>query len=78
MSWLSGILVYVIIWWLALFMVLPWGAHPPAEPEAGHATSAPERPRMWLKVLITSIIAFGFWLIAYFTIENGWITIRGV
>ena len=41
MTWFTGILVYVIIWWLVLFMVLPWGVKVPEEPEPGHASSAP-------------------------------------
>ena len=43
MGLISGTLVYVIIWWLVLFMVLPWGNRPPDVVEDGHASSAPER-----------------------------------
>ena len=25
MGWVTGLAVYVIIWWLVIFMVLPWG-----------------------------------------------------
>ena len=40
MGLISGTLVYVIIWWLVLFMVLPWGNRPPDVVEDGHAASA--------------------------------------
>ena len=78
MNWFSGILVYVIIWWLVLFMVLPWGARPPENPEPGHANSAPEKPRLWLKAGVTSVIAGVFWVIVYLIISNKWITIEGL
>ena len=44
MNWLTGILVYVMIWWVVIFAVLPWGVRVPDEPEPGHAASAPETP----------------------------------
>jgi predicted secreted protein len=66
----SGIVLYVIIWWIVLFMVLPWGAHPPDRAEPGHATSAPERPRLWLKAGITTLVAAVLWLICYWVISR--------
>ena len=76
MTWFTGILVYLVIWWLVLFTVLPWGNRPPANPEPGHATSAPERPRMWLKAAVTSAIAALVWLAIYLAIENRWLTLE--
>lgn len=67
----GGIVVYVILWWLVLFTVLPWGVHPPAEPGKGHATSAPARPRLLLKFAITTVIAAGFWFLAEYIITSG-------
>ena len=35
MGWLTGIVVYVLVWWVTLFAILPlWVT--PAEPEEGH------------------------------------------
>ena len=76
MSWFSGIMVYIIIWWLVLFTVLPWGNRPPAEPEPGHAPSAPENPRLALKAAVTSAIAAVIWLFVYLAMENRWITLE--
>lgn len=53
----TAVLVYVIVWWVVLFTVLPWGAHPPENPEPGHATSAPEKPRLLLKFAVTTVVA---------------------
>jgi predicted secreted protein len=76
MGWLSGILVYLVVWWLVIFMVLPWGVKPPENPEPGHATSAPDRPMLWRKVAITSVITAVVWGIIYLAIENSWVSFR--
>ena len=73
MNWVTGILVYVLIWWIVLFMVLPWGVRVPDEPAPGHATSAPERPLMWRKVLATSLIAAVVWGAFFYVLEKGWL-----
>ena len=53
----TAVLVYVVVWWIVLFTVLPWGAHPPEKPEFGHATSAPDKPRLLLKFAVTTVVA---------------------
>jgi predicted secreted protein len=78
MGWLSGIVVYVILWWLVLFMVLPWGVHTVAPEDAakGHASGAPQRPNIALKMAVTTLIAAVLWLAAFGIIDSGWITFR--
>ena len=76
MGLISGTLVYVIIWWLVFFMVLPWGNRPPDVVEDGHASSAPENPRLWQKVGITTVIAAIIFTIIYFVAEAGLINFR--
>jgi predicted secreted protein len=78
MGWVSGIAVYIVIWWLVIFMVLPWGVHPieQGDVEKGHAASAPLRPRMRRKVAITTAIAAVLWLITYAIIESNVISFR--
>ena len=44
MDWFGTAVVFAIVWWLILFMVLPFGAAPPDEVEPGMATSAPAKP----------------------------------
>lgn len=76
MSVISGIVVYVIIWWVVFFAVLPWGVRIPDRTEPGFATSAPERPRLGLKVAVTSGIAALLWVGAYFLISSDLISFR--
>lgn len=76
MGWFTGIMVYLIIWWLVLFMVLPWGIKVPDTPEPGHATSAPEKPMLWRKAAVTTAVATVFWICTYFIIESDLISFR--
>lgn len=73
----TGIAVYVIIWWLVLFTVLPWGVRPPDDPVPGHAPSAPERPRLVLKFAVTTAISAAIFAVVYWAIESGWFSLRG-
>lgn len=78
MGWISGIAVYIVIWWLVIFMVLPWGVQPvdQSDVEKGHAASAPLRPRMLRKILITSLISAVLWLVVYAVMASGVISLR--
>ena len=61
MSWVSGVVVYVMAWWLVFFMTLPIGVKPPheegGEARVGHEAGAPVRPHLLKKVLAATIIA---------------------
>jgi len=74
MSLFGGIVTYVMLWWLVLFMVLPFGVRTPSEageaPVAGQADSAPVRPRMWTKLLVTTVIAAVLFVGVYYVIDR--------
>lgn len=76
MSLFTGIMVYVIVWWLVLFTVLPFGNRAPEAAEPGHAESAPERPRMWIKAGVTTAMASLIWGMIYWVIEADLISFR--
>lgn len=76
MTWFGGIVVYVIVWWMVLFAVLPWGNRPPENPEPGHATSAPEQPRLALKFAVTTGIATLLFLMIWWLFESDLISLR--
>jgi predicted secreted protein len=76
MGWFTGVIVYVIVWWVVIFMVLPWGAKPPENPEPGHAPSAPENPQLLRKALATTLIAAVIWLGIYVLVESDLISFR--
>ena len=76
MSWFVGIAMYVVIWWLAIFAVLPWGVRPAEKGDLGARAGAPANPRLLLKVGIASIVAGVLWLIIYAIISFGLINLR--
>ncbi|MYE02617.1 MAG: DUF1467 family protein [Alphaproteobacteria bacterium] len=76
MSWLSGIVVYVILWWLVFFMALPVGVRRAREVERGNDPGAPERPRLALKAAVTTVIAAVLTLLVFLLIDSGWLTFR--
>ncbi len=80
MQWYTGIMVYVILWWLIFFMMLPIGArsyHEAGEPtEVGNVESAPMRPRLWLKAGATTVISAIVGAALYFLINSGAISFR--
>ena len=45
----TGLAVYFVVWWITLFMVLPWGNKPDATVQEGNVASAPAKPRIALK-----------------------------
>ena len=63
-------MVYVMIWVIVLFLVLPWGVRIPDRIESGHATSAPEHPYIGLKLGITSILSALLWVVAYLILKS--------
>ncbi|MCE2510086.1 MAG: DUF1467 family protein [Alphaproteobacteria bacterium] len=69
MTWTSGLFVYALLWWLVLFMVLPWGVRQPDVVEEGHMAGAPDKPRMWMKLGVTTVIAAALWLVVFYIIE---------
>lgn len=76
MTVVTAIVVYLLIWWLTLFCVLPWRAKPPQQPGKGHAPSAPERPMLVRKMLLTTAIAAALFLVVYGLIAYDVISFR--
>jgi len=72
----TGIMLFAIIWWMVFFTVLPWGNRAVENPEPGHAPSAPEKPRLWLKLGVTTGIAGVLFVVARLVIDSGIIDLR--
>ena len=76
MGWVSGIAVYVIIWWTVLFAVLPWGIRPAEDPVPGEMPGAPENPRLWTKAGVTTAISAVVWGVVYLLVDSNLISFR--
>lgn len=80
MSWTGALAIYVIMWWLVLFMVLPFGAHQKIEQEdvaEGQDPGAPRRPMMLIKIAATTAISAVLFAIFYFFYTSGYISFQG-
>jgi predicted secreted protein len=77
MNWFTGLVLYILIWWTALFAVLPFGTRPVAEPDAATGwRGAPAQPHMLKKIIATTIVSAVIWLGCYLIITSGWISFR--
>lgn len=61
MTALTFAAIYFVVWWLCLFIVLPFGIRTQAEDEAGTvmgtAEGAPSHPVVLRKVIYTTLLA---------------------
>ena len=68
----TGIVAFILLWWVVFFTVLPLGVT--SQAKAGEVTpgtepGAPSDPRMWAKVRLTFMIAAGLWLLLFLTVH---------
>ena len=66
MSWATGLMVYLVIWWTILLAVLPLGVRRVEHPGRGQDHGAPESPQLLKKAIITSLVAAVLWLGFFF------------
>jgi predicted secreted protein len=73
MSLVGGIIVFVILWWLVLLMVLPWGVTSQLEAKdisPGTEPGAPATPALILKILATTMITTALWFFIDWIMET--------
>ena len=76
MSILNIALVFLISWWLGWFLTLPFGVKGPEKVEPGHAASAPDKPRLLVKAVISTAIACVITAVVVVIVQSGWIDLR--
>ena len=77
MNWFTGLASYLILWWLALFLVLPIGVRGQAEEgtvEAGTEPGAPVTSNIAKKALWATVLAAVLFVVLYHIIYGGWLT----
>ena len=77
MNPVSAVVVFIVIWWLVLFMVLPFGIRRPENPQPGDDAGAPANPRLLLKAGVTTVIAVIVFAIVFWAFETGVISLFG-
>lgn len=71
MTWTSGVVLYILIWWVALFAVLPIGTRPRAEAdETSGWRGAPARPRLGRALVMTTVVSAVLWGLAALVISS--------
>ena len=71
MSIFTALAIYFVIWWIALFVVLPWGVrsqHESGEMAPGTDPGAPVLANIKRKLVWTTVVAtvvFAAWLLVY-------------
>ncbi len=66
---LEIIVIFVIVWWLVLFIVLPFGVQRDDNAIKGNDPGAPKDPMLKKKIYLTTIISF-FLSILFSMIKN--------
>lgn len=73
----TGVVLYVLIWWLVLFAVLPFGPRPDADPDATSGwRGARPQPALGRKLIVTTLIAALLWVGAYWVISSPVLSFR--
>jgi predicted secreted protein len=70
--------VFVVVWWLVLFITLPFGVQRTDESdlEPGQEPGAPAKPMMWRKIAVSTVITIALWFLFYYLSETGLISFR--
>lgn len=75
----TGIAIYFLIWWLTLFAVLPWGVrsqHEGGDFAPGTDPGAPVIPRLWWKLLWTTLVSAVIFAILCFVYTSKLVTLE--
>jgi predicted secreted protein len=79
MNPISGLAIYFIIWWLVLFVVLPFGVRSATEAgetvQRGNEPGAPVRPMIFQKAVITTLVATLIFGVFYAAVTRGWMSL---
>jgi predicted secreted protein len=77
MSWITGSMLYGVIWWTGLFAVLPFFSRPVAAPDPHTGwRGTPDRLRIGRIVLANTVVAALLWGLAYLAITSDWLSFR--
>ncbi|MFN3701791.1 MAG: DUF1467 family protein [Alphaproteobacteria bacterium] len=78
MGIVSGIVVFVCIWWTVIFCTLPlWVKRDESGPEIT-GPGAPENPKIKEKFILTTLITSALWLVVYVLVSIEVISFREI
>lgn len=74
----SAFAIYIIVWWVVLFAVLPFGVrsqHEDGETVPGSDPGAPVMPRMARKLVATTLVSAVLFAIGFWAYSIGFLTL---
>ena len=75
----SALAIYFVIWWVTLFVTLPFGVRSQMEAGAssdGTDPGAPMLARMRAKLLWTTMISAVIFAVGWFAYQQGWLNVE--
>ncbi|HEY8964781.1 MAG TPA: DUF1467 family protein, partial [Alphaproteobacteria bacterium] len=66
MSIVGGIVIYFLVWWMVFMCALPFREHPQENQVPGTWKSAPEKPYIKEKFLISCLISALIWVVIWY------------
>jgi predicted secreted protein len=75
----TGFAIYFVMWWIVLFLTLPFGVRSQHEDGAGAPGTDPGAPivsRMGAKLIWTTVISAVFFAISIFAYNAGYLSIE--
>ncbi len=76
MPWVSYLAIYFVVWFIVLFVTLPFGVKREDNPEPGHDAGAPQFAYMWYKAGAATILAAIVSTLLWASFRYGWIDFR--
>ena len=77
MGWFTAVVLYLLIWWVVLFAVLPFWTRPNPEPDVQSGwRGAPAKPHIGRKIIATTLVAALVWGGCVALIESDWLSFR--
>ena len=81
MSITGSLIVYISIWWIVFFSVLPIGIKSQnfkfTDELYGNDPGAPKNPKIGKKFLITTLITSLIFLVIYYLVSQNYLNLRG-
>lgn len=69
MDALTAFFIYLLIWWVTLFAVLPLGVERHTDEGKGHDAGAPKTPDLKKKIIINTIVSAIILALIYILVE---------
>ena len=76
MGWITHLAIYFVVWWITLFIVLPFGVQRDEAVSGGNDPGAPVSPRIGIKLLVNTVLALVVWFVIFLIDRLDLITIR--